>query len=162
MEGVPAGAKSLPQKWNACKNKKAALSGGPAPCVSESLVRVEDVLERIDRVVVHAHFIVKVRTGGAAGGTDVADDVAAFHVLAGADGEAGEVAVARRVAVAVRDVDDVAVAVGPLRLDDDAVRGRAHRSADGRGDVDGVVLAGFTGEGIGTTAETVGEDAAHR
>ena len=47
--------------------------------------RVEDVLEGIDRVVVQAHFVVQVGAGGAAGRTDVGDDVAALTCCAGPD-----------------------------------------------------------------------------
>jgi len=54
------------------------LGGGRQRFVLE---RVEDVRERIDRVVVQAHLVVQVRAGGAAGRADVADDVAALHVL---------------------------------------------------------------------------------
>src|SRR6185295_725075 len=104
-----------------------------------------------------ADLVVEVRAGGAAGGTDVAEDVAALDALSGTDREVRQVAVACRVAVAVRDIDDVAVAVGPFGLDHDSVGGGADGLADRGGDVDRVVLAGLTGERIGTAAEAVGE-----
>src|SRR5207244_11715582 len=100
--------------------------------------------------------------GGAAGRAYVADDVAALHARAGLYRERRQVSVARRIAVAVREVDDVAVAVGPLGLDDDAVRRRAHGLSDRGADVDGVVRALLAGEWIGAAAEAVGEDAVHR
>ena len=37
----------------------------------------------IVRLVVEAHFVVQMRTGGAAGGADFADEVAGFNSLAG-------------------------------------------------------------------------------
>src|SRR5688572_17635103 len=104
----------------------------------------------------------QVRAGGAAGRADVADDVAALHARAGTNGKARQMTVARRESVAVRDVDDVAVAVGPLGLDHDSVSGGANGLADRGGDVDRVVLARFTGEGIGASTEAVRENAAHR
>ena len=62
----------------------------------------------------------------------------------------------------MREVDDVAVAVGPLGLDDDAVGRRAHGLSDCGADVDRVVRALLAGERIGSAAEAVGEDAVHR
>src|SRR5436305_4231354 len=51
--------------------------------------RVEDVLERIDRIVVQAHLVMQVRSGRAAGGADVSDDIAALDALAGLRGVTG-------------------------------------------------------------------------
>src|SRR5207248_10243485 len=99
--------------------------------------------------------------GGAAGRADVADHVAALYVLPWAHREAGEVAIARRVAVAVGDVDDVAVAVGPLGLDHNAVGRGADALSDRGRDVDGVVRPLLARERIGAAAEAVGEDPAY-
>src|SRR5258708_32921951 len=93
---------------------------------AKNLERVEDVFERIDRVVVQTNFVVKVWAGGAAGRSDVGDDVAAFDMLAGLSRVRREMPVACRVPVAVGDIDDVAVSVGPLGLDDDAIGGSAN------------------------------------
>src|SRR5207253_3906802 len=59
-----------------------------------------------------------------------------------------------------RDVDDVAVAVGPLGLDHDAVGGGADALSDCGGDVDGVVRPLLARERVGAAAEAVGEDPA--
>src|SRR3954452_14263340 len=127
-----------------------------------TLERVEDVRERVDRRVVQAHLVVQVRAGGAAGGTDVADDVAALHVLSRLARVGRKMAVTRREAVAVREIDHVAVAVGPFGLDHDAIGGSADGLSDRGRNVDRVVRARLAGEWIGAPAEAVGQDAADR
>jgi hypothetical protein len=44
---------------------------------------------------VETYLVVQMGTGGAAFAADIADDLAAVHILAGGDGESGEVAVQR-------------------------------------------------------------------
>ena len=61
--------------------------------------------------VVDADFVVDVVARGAAGVSDVADDLAAGDGLAGGDGESAHVAVAGFEAVSVVDADEAAVAV---------------------------------------------------
>src|SRR6185295_4785921 len=117
--------------------------------------------EGIDLIVVQSYFVVQMRAGGTACRADVADHVAALHASARAHREAGKVAVARRIAVAMRDVDHIAVTVRPFRLHDDAVSGGAYGLADCGRDVDRVVRPRLAGERIGAPAEAVSEDAAH-
>src|SRR5438874_2438871 len=101
------------------------------------------------------------RSGGTAGRADVADHVAALDVVARMHGESRQMAVTRGVAVSMRDVDDVSVAVGPFRLHDDAIRRGADGLSDGRGDVDGVMRTWFSRKGIRAAAEAVREDASY-
>src|ERR1700745_122320 len=49
----------------------------------------------VDRRVVETYLVVQMGTVGAAFAADIAADLAAVHVLAGGDGESGEVAVQR-------------------------------------------------------------------
>src|SRR6266436_5411199 len=66
---------------------------------------------RIDSFAVDARLVVQMRSGGAAGRADLADDLAGLDRVADLGVDAGEVAVARRHAVAVVDLDHLAVAV---------------------------------------------------
>src|SRR3954463_10531961 len=79
-------------------------------------------------------------------------------MLAGADDVAGEVAVAGLDAVAVVDLDEVAVAaIVPLGAVDNAVGGRVDRSADRAGEIDSRVHGGAAPERIGADSEAGGE-----
>src|SRR3546814_20905032 len=63
-------------------------------------------------------------------------DLPALHALVGLDEDLGEVAVACLDALAVVDLDQIAVAAGAPRALDDAVGGRIDRRADRAGDID--------------------------
>ncbi len=65
---------------------------------------------RINRRVVAADLVMYVRTGGAAGAPSTANNVAGLHVVAGFDQNGGEMAESRRYALAVIDLDHIAVA----------------------------------------------------
>src|SRR3954466_5138438 len=67
------------------------------------------------------------RSGGAAGGADLADDLAGLDGVADFGIDAGEVTVACRHAVAVIDLDHLAIAALPAGECHCAVRGRTHR-----------------------------------
>src|SRR5260370_34225689 len=91
--------------------------------------RHAEILVGINRGVAESDFIVKMRTGGAAAGADVADGVAAMDVLPGRDREAGKVAVAGGDAVAVVHHDGLAVSALEIREGDHAIGGRGDRAA---------------------------------
>ena len=76
--------------------------------VARLLLREE--LQRIEEPAVGHHLVVQVIAGGAPGGAEAADHVAALHVRALLHVEAGEVAVAGLEAEAVIDDDEVSVA----------------------------------------------------
>src|SRR5450756_97278 len=103
-----------------------------------------EVLVRVYRRVVDADFVVDVVAGGAAGVSDVADDLAAHDRLAGGNGESAHVAVAGFDAVAVIDTHHAAIAVFEAGRDDDAVGGGADGSSKWAGDVDAGVELAFT------------------
>ena len=107
----------------------------------------------IDRSVVDADFVVEVRAGGAAAEADIADGVAAMHVLAGGDGEAGKMAVARRDAVSVIHHDGLAVSAHEIGEGDYAVGGRDDWMAIVAADIYAAVKCAFTVEGIDALAE---------
>ena len=77
----------------------------------------------------------EVASGRASGGAHQADHVAALDPLAGGDERLGKVAVAGLDAVAVVELDEVAVAAAiPFGAADDAVGGGVDRGADRAGD----------------------------
>src|SRR5215470_5879822 len=71
------------------------------------LLRVEDVLERIDRPVAAPDLIVKVRSRGPARRPDEADVLPARDLLPGLDEDLLEVAVNRPIAALVGNLDHV-------------------------------------------------------
>src|SRR5579884_1116171 len=75
------------------------------------------------RLAVDQHLVMHVRAGGAAGAAEIADLGMRPDMLADRDGEAVEMGVAGRDAVAVIDLDDLAVIV--------AVAGIGHRAGGG-------------------------------
>src|ERR1051326_622403 len=108
--------------------------------------------QRVEPRAVVGNAVVEVRPGGEPGHADVADHVALQHSLARphAFGEAGEVQVRRLHARGVADADEVPLARFVARLDDDAVRGRHHRRADGRAVVDAVMRPEGVQDGMET------------
>src|SRR5262245_456708 len=71
--------------------------------------RAQETL-RINRLAVDARLVVQMRSGGAAGGADFADDLAGLDRVTDLGVDAREVAIARRHAVAVVDLDHLAIA----------------------------------------------------
>ena len=82
----------------------------------------------VDGGAVDADLKVAVGAGGVAGGAEIADRLARADAVPDRDGEAGHMAVERRIAVAVVDNDAVAVAAVVLGQDHRA-RGRGHDRA---------------------------------
>src|SRR5262245_13238978 len=77
--------------------------------VAEAQACQQELL-RIDRVAVDARLIVQMRPGRAAGRADLADGLTHSDLLADLHVDFGQMAVARRKAVAVVDFDQIAVA----------------------------------------------------
>src|SRR5262249_32004310 len=80
-------------------------------------------------IAVDARLVVQVRTGGASGGPDAADDLADADALSFRHVDRGEMAITCRQAVAVIDLNHLAVAAAPSRRHPLAGRGGAHRVA---------------------------------
>src|SRR5690606_7007729 len=92
---------------------------------------------------VDAEFVVQVRAGGQAAGTDVADGGALADALSGADlGEARHVRVQRAVAAAVVEHHGAPVAALPADEGDPRVAGGHDRGAVWRGEVHALVRTG--------------------
>src|SRR5205085_35367 len=92
------------------------------------------VSERINRRVVNAHLVVQVRPRRATGRADAPQWFAARDLLPDGRLDLRQVAVARRQAVAVIDLDELPIAVLPTGESDRAVgcgdHGRARRGRD--------------------------------
>src|SRR5215510_13248617 len=150
--------------------------GAPVAC-GEERIRGSEAAEpdggaqeflRVDRVAVDAGLVVQVRAGGAPGRADLADDLADAHVLALADVDGGEMAVARRQAVAVIDFHHFAVAAAPAGEHDFSGGRDAYRLARAGADVDSGMHGERADERIHPDAEAgrelqfAGERLAHR
>src|SRR5262249_11228680 len=107
---------------------KQARTANRSICAAELGARAQEAL-RIHRFAVDPSLVVQMWSGGAAGGAALADDLTDLDRVAALGVDAGEVAVARRHAVAVVDLDHLAVAALPAGKCHCAVRGRAHRVA---------------------------------
>ena len=92
------------ERWRPAGRR--AAHGGRL-CVSRA--RLGEELQRVDQLAVREDFVVQVRAGRAAGGADIADDVAALARCARLDVEAAQVPVARRQTEVVLEDDQVAV-----------------------------------------------------
>src|SRR5262249_59341414 len=75
---------------------------------------------RVHRFAGDPRLIVQMRAGRATGRAHASDDLAGAHALAFLDVDRGKVAVAGREPVAMVDLDHLAVAAAPPRLDDGA------------------------------------------
>src|SRR5262249_49504184 len=107
----------------------------------------------VDSLAIDTGLVVQVRAGRAAGRADLADDLADLHVLTDLDQDRREVAVARREAVAVIDLDHATVATRPSGRRHRAVRGDAHRIAGRRAEIEAGVHGGPAEERIGAHAK---------
>src|SRR5262245_49416638 len=119
--GIGGGSGFRRAPWHARHMRAGGRSRG-APVACGERIRGSEAAEpdggaqeflRVDRVAVDAGLVVQMRAGGAPGRADLADDLADAHVLALADVDGGELAVARRQAVAVIDFHHFAVAAAP-------------------------------------------------
>src|SRR5262245_32363073 len=81
-----------------------------AGCRLKVVPLVNEVTVRIDRRAVHAHLVMQVRAGGASGGTDGTEGLAATDALPLAHVERGEMPVERVHLGAVVDDHEPAVA----------------------------------------------------
>src|SRR5436305_574074 len=97
---------------------------------------------------VDTDLIMEVRSGGATRRTHQCDQLPALHARIVADQDLRKMAVAGGDALAMIDLDHVAITAHPLRMGDDAVCGGIDRSADRTGDVDPGVHRGGAPEGI--------------
>src|SRR5262245_18836527 len=88
--------------------------------------RAQEAL-RIDCFAVDPRLVMQMRSGGAAGRADLADDLAGLDRVADLGVDAGEVAIACRQAVAVVDLDHLAIAALPAGECHRSVRSCAHR-----------------------------------
>src|SRR4051794_13038474 len=88
--------------------------------VAEPQARAQEFL-RIDRFAIDAGFVVQMRSGRAAGRADPADGLADLDLLADLHFDLRHVTVAGREAIAVIDLDHLAVAAVPAGGFDDAV-----------------------------------------
>src|SRR5229473_8182422 len=111
------------------------------------------ILVRIDGDVVDANFVVQVRTGAAPAIADVADSVAAVHVLSGEDRKAGQVAVTRRDSVAMVNRDSAPVAAQEVGEFNHALCRSHHRLAVRRTNVNSGVERTFTVKWINALTE---------
>ena len=118
---------------------------------------VGEVGQRIDRGAVDPNLKVQVRSGGPAGGADIADDVALGDALACGDGKAAHMGIERVVAVGVVDGDVVAVGRAVSRDGDGAAVGGQDLGARGAGDVYARVRALVAEERVVTHAEGAGD-----
>ena len=112
---------------------KETAGNGELP-VARLLLREE--LQRIEEPAVGQHLVVEVSAGGAPGGAEAADHVAALDVAPFLHLEAGEVAVARFESEPVVDDDQVAVGALIPGLCDDAGGGGVDRLALIAGDIE--------------------------
>src|SRR5690606_23256560 len=115
--------------------------------------RLLDVGHRIDRLAVAQHLEVQVGPGRAPGVAEPRDDLAALHGVADGDEIRRVVRVAGHVAVAVIDLDELAVTLTRPGPDHDARADRQHLAALAAGKVDPLVERAAAGERIGPLAE---------
>ena len=83
------------------------------------------IFPRIDRKAVQAHFVVEVRSRAGAGVAGIGNNIAPPNALSGLHVEAGIMSIERLDAVAMADLDHVAVTRAETGLDHHAV-GRGH------------------------------------
>src|SRR6266481_5822881 len=81
-----------------------------------------DVLHGVDRLAIHPHLVVQVRSRGKPGGADSRDHLPALHALAAHHENLRAVGEARHESKAMVHRDDVAVALFPPHLGHDARR----------------------------------------
>ena len=111
----------------------------------------------IDRFAVDADLVVQMRAGRAAARAEAAENVALRDLLAFGDQDFRHMAVAGRQAVAVVDLDHVAVAAHRARVDDAAGGGRREFPAIGLQQIDAGVERRPAEERVGAIAERRGD-----
>src|SRR6476620_11831716 len=135
--------------------KPRAPSGSLTSCRESTHVRVghAQILVRIHRDVVDAHFVVKMWAGAASAVANVADGVAAVHMLSGINREALHVSIASGDAVAVVKNDRASVSAHEVGELDDTLSGRHDWLPVNRADIHTRVERAFTVERINAFAE---------
>src|SRR5882724_3369737 len=116
----------------------------------------------IDRSVVHAHFVVDVRTSGAAADAAIADNLSAFNARARNRGKRRHVRIPGGDTEAVIDYNQAAVTGVVFDDGNDAVGGGVNRCAVVGSNVNAGVERTFTAEGIEPFAEAVRDMTKHR
>src|SRR5258708_36772206 len=111
------------------------------------------IFVRIDRDVVDAHFIVKMRAGAATAVANVADGVPAMDMLAGEDCEAFQMSVTRGNSVAVLEDDCAPVATHEVGKFHYAFGWRDDRLSVDCANINARVECTFAVEGINTLTE---------
>ena len=120
------------------------------------------VFIRIDRSIVDADFVVKMRAGGASAETDITDRVAAMNMLPRRDREAGEMAVASRDAVAMIHHDGLTVSAKEVGESDYAIGGGDDGMTVGAANIHAAVKRAFSVEGIDPLPKAAGDLAIDR
>ncbi|PAV93290.1 hypothetical protein WR25_26979 [Diploscapter pachys] len=108
---------------------------------------------RVHRMAVDTDFIMQVRAGRTAGRPHQCDQLAARHARAIGDEDLRQMAIAGRDALAVVDLDQIAVTALAAGVIDDAVGGGIDRRADRTGDVDARMHRRGAAERVGADAE---------
>src|SRR6185369_11326489 len=99
------------------------------------------------------HLEVQVRARGAASATHAGDDLATFDRIADGDQVVDVMGVARHVAVAVVDLDQLAIAIAFAGPGDNARRHGDDLGAGSTREIDTLMEREAPGEGVGAAAE---------
>src|SRR3954453_14752339 len=105
----------------------------------DSVSRLGEQLQRVDKLPVREDLVVHVRAGGAAGRADEPDDVAALDLGSRLDVVPAQMPVARHEGEPMLDGDQVAVGARLWGRLDGPVGGRVYRLAFFGGDVEPLV-----------------------
>src|SRR5690606_13849888 len=135
------------------RESKGPVFTAVEPARQRGLGLIPDVLQGIDDLAVLQDFKVHVRAGRAPAGAHVGDDLALLHHVAHAHQVLLVVRVTRDEAVAMVDLDHVAVAVTRPGIGHHAGGHGNHLRAFGAGEVEAVMAGALAGEGIIADAE---------
>src|SRR6266480_3351668 len=104
------------------------------------------ILVGIDWSVVDTNFVMEMWTGTATAQTDVADRIAAMHMLSGSHCEIGQMSVASADAVTVVNHDGTAIAAHEIRKDHYSIGGSHHALTIRRCDIHPAMKCALTVE----------------
>src|SRR5690606_22148568 len=116
----------------------------------------------VHRMSVAVELIVKVRPRRQAGGADIADDLSAPDMLAGAHGNTAHVAIAGAKTAAVIELHIIAVSPCTARRGDDAIADGVERCAISATEIDAAVHAAVSEDRVPAHAERRGYAAVRR
>src|SRR5690606_2691920 len=139
--------------------KRERIEAGP-PRAGEGR-RSVDVSHRIDGLAVAQHLEVQVRPGRTPGVAEPRDDLPALHGIADGDEVRRVMRIARDIAVAVVDLDELAIPLARAGPDHDAGADGHDLAALAAGEVDALMERSTAGERIRSLAEA-GRDVAGR